>query len=444
MTRGAARTRLSASWVLVRLLVICGIVWLPACSALESIPLPFLAATTPTSLPSDATPTPDETIRVTDTPTPLPPDELALWLPPEFDPASGSRAGDLLQARIAAFEEANDIRVSVRIKSATGAGGLLAALSAASAAAPLSLPGVIALPRTEFESAAIKGFLLPLEGLSPALNEEDWFGYARELALVEGVPFGLPFAGDALALVYRPSQVNGSLVTWDNILEQGQPLGIAVGSPLGFSTLVFYGSVGGQFEDAQRRPMLQVDPLTTVLEFYRLGASRGLFPTWLADLTSEELVWQAYKDQKVNACVVWTSHFLQDGLPDSLISPLPALGERESTLASGWVWAVADPLPERQAVSVALVEWLSDVEFIAQWSEASGFLPTRSLSMSSWQDQTLRTVLGRVAATAHARPSNELITSLGPVMAGAVTRVIRSDVEPSQVALDAVDALANP
>lgn len=281
MTRGAARTRLSASWVLVRLLVICGIVWLPACSALESIPLPFLAATTPTSLPSDATPTPDETIRVTDTPTPLPPDELALWLPPEFDPASGSRAGDLLQARIAAFEEANDIRVSVRIKSATGAGGLLAALSAASAAAPLSLPGVIALPRTEFESAAIKGFLLPLEGLSPALNEEDWFGYARELALVEGVPFGLPFAGDALALVYRPSQVNGSLVTWDNILEQGQPLGIAVGSPLGFSTLVFYGSVGGQFEDAQRRPMLQVDPLTTVLEFYRLGASRGLFrPGW--------------------------------------------------------------------------------------------------------------------------------------------------------------------
>ena len=48
-------------------------------------------------------------------------------------------------------------RVEVRLKEAAGTGGLLKSLSAASAAAPLAMPAVVALSRPDLEAAALKG-----------------------------------------------------------------------------------------------------------------------------------------------------------------------------------------------------------------------------------------------------------------------------------------------
>lgn len=419
---------------------------LTACDALDtfSISLPFIApATTPTPVVLAQTLTPEATEAPTITPTPLPPDEMVIWLPPEFDPHADTNAGRLMQERLAQFADQHGIRVVARIKAASGPSSLLESLTAASAAAPLALPGVVALNRPDFETAALKGLLTPIDGLSTAINHPDWYPYARDLALVQGVAFGLTFAGDGQVMVYRAGQVRPPLDTWDEVVQLGQPFGFAAGSPLGFTTIALYRSVGGQIEDPQRRPMLQTEILVQVLDFYRLGASRGLFPLWMTDFENDGQVWQAYQEQRVNACITWTSYYLSNRLPDSLILPVPRLGDRPHTLASGWIWAVADPLPQRQALSVALVEWLSESEFVSQWSEAAGYLPARPSAMDGWNDQTLRTVLGQVATSASARPSTDLINSLGPVMKDAAVRVIRLEVEPSQAAVEAADRLLN-
>ena len=69
-------------------------------------------------------------------------------LPPQFDPASEAGENRVLQLRLEEFVSRRpDIQIETRIKSAEGPGGLLDWLATASAAAPIALPDLVALPR---------------------------------------------------------------------------------------------------------------------------------------------------------------------------------------------------------------------------------------------------------------------------------------------------------
>src|SRR5512139_2378793 len=133
----------------------------------------------PTSLPATLPPstlTPVFTEEVTTTP--AGPTTLRLWLPPEFDPNSGSPAGDILKTRLDEFTSRRPgTQIEVRIKATDGSGGLLDSLTTASAAAPLALPDLVALPRPTMETAALKGLVHPFQNLSSPIDEPDWYPY---------------------------------------------------------------------------------------------------------------------------------------------------------------------------------------------------------------------------------------------------------------------------
>ena len=104
-------------------------------------------------------------------------------MPPEFDPASSKPAGKILQSRLGEFTNRRPgVRIEVRVKETSGTGGLLDSLTTASAAAPQALPDLVALPRPELETAALKGLLHPFRDLSTPIEDPDWFEYARQLA----------------------------------------------------------------------------------------------------------------------------------------------------------------------------------------------------------------------------------------------------------------------
>ena len=233
-----------------------------ACNVLEQIQLPFLTPdaqpTTPTPVPQTPTPQPPEA--ATATPPPSAPQSLTLWLPPDFDPSSGSPAGLILSNRILDFTEETGIEIEVRLKAASGPGSTLKSLTAAAAAAPRALPGVTALSRPDLENAALKGLVHPLDGVSTLIDDPDWYEYARQLAMVQGVTFGLPFAGDSLVIVYRPALVIEPPITWEAIMRLGQPVAFAAGSSQAMLTIAQYRSHGGLVEDAQRRPALEPAP----------------------------------------------------------------------------------------------------------------------------------------------------------------------------------------
>lgn len=433
--RGARYSRARAGLLLWLALLLAG------CAGLPLSTLPGSTPATPTSAPQ-ATPT--GTLAPTSSPEPAAPPQLVLWLPPQFDPASGSAAARLLEDQIQAFRAEHDIPVQVRIKAAGGPGGLLDSLTTAFTAAPDAMPSLIALSRPDLETAALKGLIVPLDGASNVIDESDWYDYARQLAMVQGTTFSLPFAGDALVLAYRPSRVVGPPTDWEAINRLGQPLAFAASDPQAMFVLSLYQSIDGTVEDAQRRPTLDPALLTPVLAEIAGGKEGGIFPPWLAEFETSAQLWQAYDEGRVNAMVTWSSDYLIDLPPDTAVTALPAMDYTPLALANGWGLAVAENDPTHRAAAVLLAEYLTAGDFLARWSESAGYLPTRPSAMAGWQNASLRALLSPVAVSAQARPTTDQLASLGPVLREATLQILQTNSDPALVADDAAQRLAAP
>jgi maltose-binding protein MalE len=421
---------------------------LAGCSSLPHLPL-LAAQSSPTSrVPAGAQPSlaaPAQAPAQTKAAPPAAgPQVIILWLPPQFDPAGPGPAAKLLKDRLDSFMDQNpDVRVLVRIKASSGPGSLLESLSAASAAAPNALPSLIALPRSDLETAALKGLIFPLDSLlSKSIDDVDWYNYARQAALIQGSTFGLPFAGDALLLVYRSAHVNQPTDEWAGILRQGQPVALPAADPQALLTLDLYQALGGTVADAQGRPVLQPEILAQVLKLYSDGNKQGVFPAWLAQYQTDGQAWQAYHEQSAQWLVTWSSHYLADLPPDSTAMGLPSLGTEHVSLATSWLWALSDPTPERRGLAVRLAEYLVQGDFLANWTAAAGYLPTRPTALAMWPNQGIQSLLSQIVLSAQLRPNNDLTSSLGPVLADAALQVIKGQTDPVQAAQAAAERLA--
>ncbi len=408
-------------------------------------------------LPQQATPAPTLSETITpgiateivevNSPAPTPTQEqvLTLWLPPDFDPAADTPGGKLLAERLREFSYLNPgVRVNVRLKAASGAGGILESISAASGVAPAALPSVVAISRSDLEIAALKGYLAPLDGASTVIEQPDWYEYARQLAMVQGTTFALPFAGDALVIVYRPARVVAPPTDWDAIYRLGQPLAFAASDPQALFVLALYQSLGGAVEDTQRRPTLQPEILSQVFQKLADGEERGIFPSWLAQYETNAQAWQSFRDLRYNALVTWASNYLSTLPPDTSAISLPAMDDSPLTLATGWGWAVTDPVAERRALSIRLAEFLTEGDFLAKWTEAAGYLPTRPSALAGWSNQNLKSVFSPVAVSAQARPSMVQLSSLGPVLKEATINILEKQSDPTQAAQSAAERLDIP
>lgn len=403
-----------------------------------------------TSTPASSLPTPTNLSQTAAlppqaTPTNPPPNQLILWLPASFDPNLPTPAGQVLAARIQQFEQQHNLTIQVRIKAVSGPDGLLNALSATAPAAPAALPDLIALPRTDLEIAAIKNLIYSLDEQSEFSNDPDWYPYAQQLASVQGSTFGIPFAGDAIVLLYRPSKTSVPASDWEEVLRQSQPVLFAAGDPRALHTLALYQAAGGNVEDMQSRPTLSSDALEAVLRFYDLGGRSGLFSYSLTQLRDEPQAWQFYSEQRGHRVITWSSYYLSTRPADTTITNLPAFqGQSVTSPASAWLWASASPDPARRALAIALAEDLSESNFQAQWTTASGYLPTRPSALNTWQDPSLRTIYGLILPTAQALPRNDLLSVLGPALEQATQQVLRQESDPLTAAQAAIQRLQNP
>ena len=396
----------------------------------------------------DATPggTSDPEELPEETPTPTPPQVLTIWVPPEFDPNGDTAAGRLLALRLKEFSQQNpDVEsVEVRVKAAAGASSLLDSLTAASAAAPGALPSLVALRRADLETAALKGLIYPMDDLASTIDDPDWYPYARQMALIQGSMYGLPFAGDALLLVYRPAYISAAPKTWEDVVETGKPLLIPAADPLASVTLAMYQSAGGSISDSQNRPALDPEVLTEVLSVYQQGTQSGAFPVWLSEYQTDGQAWEAYTERRADWMVTWSTRYLSELPVDTTAVLLPLLGSEPYTTPSGCTWALADPDPQRQSLSQALAEYLVDSDFLAAWAEPSGYLPTRPTALASWSNQSMRSLISQIVLSANLRPANDLLSSLGPVLEESALQIIQYKGMPEMQAQAASERLLIP
>jgi hypothetical protein len=369
-----------------------------------------------------------------------------VWLPPQFLQAEGSLASAMLAARLSTFDEQNpEIKIETRLKALEGPGGFLDSLVTASVAAPLALPDLVALPRPLLETAALKGLVYPLDGQVEA-GGSDWFEYAQGLSMLQSSAFGLPFAGDALLLAYHAEDVTVLPENWEALFVQdGNLLAFPASDPEALFTLLLYQAVGGKILDEQGRPFLEVEPLIQVLDFFQRAAQAGLMPYWLTQYEDTSQAWQDFESQQVSMIAAWASTYYLNRDPSIQALPVPVpVGTPSFTLATGWVWALANPQPERRQMSLRLAEYLLQDEFLARWTQAAGLLPPRQEVLDAWTDAPARQLAGQLASSAVLYPSADVLSSLGPVLRQATMDVLRQQTDPLTAAQAAVNRLQSP
>jgi multiple sugar transport system substrate-binding protein len=410
--------------------------------------------------PGTLTPAPQDTSSAlwqtpTAVPTPSGPLTLRIWLPPQFDPAGDGTAAQILKQRLDEFSRRRPgLQLEVRVKAVDGPGGLLDSLTTASAAAPLALPDLIALPRDLLEPAALKGLLHPYDNLTTVMDESDWYSYAQELARLQQSIYGLPFAGDALTLVYRPAALPTPPSSWPQVVETAAPLIVPAGDPNAFFTLAMYQSASGAVRDDQGRPFLDTIVMTEVLTYYLQAEKAGAMPTWLTQYQNDDQAWQDFVNSaaitetktfnRADQVATWASRYLNSPADDLALAMLPTIHGQPFTLADGWVWALPARDPMHQTRAIELAEYLTESQFLADWSRAAGLLPTRPSALKRWPNTPYRAIIDRVALSAKLLPSSDVLISLGAPLQQAVVQVINEQQGPLAAAQAAAASLAGP
>ncbi len=431
----------------IRTLLGLGLILIVILSGCERLPIeiPWLTANTPTATLSsgsveDFTPTPE----ITSTPivTPEPITQLTLWVPPEMDPTLDTEASQIFSDRLQAFSDQNEgIDVNVRVKAASGVGGLLDALTATNAAAPDALPDLIALPRSDLEIAALKNLIFSLDGLTDIPDDSDWFGFTREMALLQGSSFGLPFTADSLVLIFHGSNFEQIPASWADVFETDAVFAFPAESEQSLFQMSLYQTFQGSLQDNQRRPMLEVTPLTETFRLFQQGVEAGVMSENLLQYQTDAQVWTAFQEGQADIVVTWLSNYLQSAPGDVVLAPLLPLDYPSVSLGTGMSWALATPDVNRQAFSIALAEFLTDPEFLAEWNAALGYLPPRPSALDNLQDGILRSTLNQIALMTRLQPSNDIISSIGPIIRDQTHQVLQGLVDPSQAAQVAVESL---
>lgn len=356
--------------------------------------------------------------------------KLVIWLPPQFDPQSGNATGALIQGRLDAFEKDHpQWSVEVRLKATSGRGGLLDALSTTSMAAPNALPALIVLQYQDMESAVLKGLLLPLrdQNLVPAM--QNLLPYAAQMSQLQGETYGFPLAGDALALVYHPTQTPYPPTTWQELSTQRLPIVFPAGDPEALVVANIYQTAGGNLLDFQNVPAsLEAIPLEKSFAILNNGVQSGAFPIWLSQLSNFTDSWNAYKQQPSGYAIVWASQYLQDKPANSALVPLPAINSKQFSLAQGWVWCIPEMSPQSQEAAAILAGYLSDPTFTDELDQLAGYLPVYSSGLASIQDLGLNQTIKKITSSAQIIPTGSTIDSISPIFEDSTIQIIKQQI----------------
>ncbi len=377
-------------------------------------------------------------------PAPSGPVTLTLWLPPAFDPAGESEAARLLRARLAAFEQRRPgVRVQVRVKAAEGEGGLMQTLTTAASAAPAALPDLALVSQDMLETGVLKGLFYPYDTLI-SLSDADWFDYPLQLGQSQGSLFGIPFAADALVMAYRTDKIETPPADWAALLETPAPLLFAAGDPQSAYPFALYLATGGSLHDEGGRPALQAGPLTEMLTRLDEAHRIGRFPAYLLQYRDSATVWQAYENEAAAMSIVWVSAYLQQPRADTALMLVPTPSGAPISVGTAWLWAMASP--QHQDLSAELAAYLTLPEFLAQWTQAAGYLPPRDSALTLWRGEARRAALRNLIMAARPLPPASARAILSPLLFNAVEQILQEKSTPEEAAQAILEKLggANP
>jgi len=382
----------------------------------------------------------DENI-IQPTPTSPPVQDLIVWVPPQFDPSTDNAGARLLNQRLEAYERDNPhVNIIVRVKAASGPGGLLEALTGASAVAPESLPALVLLARADMAQAIAKNLLAPMDELSTVIDEEDWYKFAQEMGIQQGTTYGLPFVSNLLGIVYRQPALDDDQPVWDDVFRRFNQLIFPAGDPEALITLSLYLSAGGEIRDDKGHQMVDLEELAVVLNLYAEGSRRGVFSNGLVEVQNDDQAWDLFQNGVGDGVVTWANRVFGSENAYQL-AMLPSLGDQPYTTGSGWLWCLPSAQVEVHQEGIRLAEYLVASEFLAEWSAASGFFPVRPSSLDGWSDSLLKSTISRMLESAQLRPTRQMTSAISPELKNSVAEILNRQSTPAESAQKLIERL---
>ncbi|GAB4581297.1 MAG: hypothetical protein Fur0022_40440 [Anaerolineales bacterium] len=402
---------------------------------------PELTALSQPPVPSAESPT---LVPVED-PKPVGPLVLRVWVPPEFNPATGTPAARLFLARLDEFSTRYpEVEVEVRVKATSGAGGMIASLSATQAVAPEALPDLVALPRPVLEAAAAQGLIFPLDGITAIQEDTDWYDFAQQLARVDNTIYGLPFACDALILLYRTDALKEPPRDWTTTGQLGASLLFAGGSSQALFTFALYQAAGGNVVNEAGQLTLNPATLSAVFDFYLTAQQNNVFSnTWL-NYRNEEEAFAAYLNEEADMAVAWVSAYWGRAGEGTAPGALPTPGGVPFAPLTGWAWAISNPNSLHQDLSTALAQFLTDPAYLTEWTLAAKYLPPRPSVLAFWPESPESALASRLVLSAQLIPPVQALNTLGPLIQQATADVLNGQQTPSEAAQSVASRLAGP
>lgn len=392
-----------------------------------------------------AEPIPPATLPAQGTASPPPQPRLTIWLPPQWDPAQETPAAQLFRRRLDEFQsQLPNLSIEVRIKAMDGAGGMQESLISASSAAPMALPDLVALPRPLLESISQKGILHPLDSYVPAFDEDRWYPFAYQLALVQNTPYGIPFVGDIFVLAYQQSLQSEMSPRWSEWLESPYSLGFNANDEEALTLLSLYLSAGGKIQDEQGKPTLNQEILKAVLEDIAFAFRQGKIPIWTTQADGYQAVYQAFRERRIDSACLWSTTLLQENGGDWAIAPGFEIAGQSTAMANGWVWVSPSPIAEKIGLSYQMAAFLTEEQFLAEWSESAGYIPAQPGALSLWKNTPLAADLDEVAKSAELIPNKNLTSVVSPLLRNALLAVLKDHLPPEQAAAEAIAGLKKP
>ncbi len=380
---------------------------------------------------------------------------LTWWTPEFYSPQAPQPAGPLLAEQLAAFEASQDgqVRVTPILKARYGEGGLLDFLRTAQPVAPAILPDLITLDVTELERAVAAGLLQPLDML---LDEEVTAGlypFALSAGVFDDRRMGVQHIANMAHVAYLTSQVEAPPATWDMLLEEDLPYLFPLGNPqansasspterLQHAILSQYYSTGVTVDSVTRAPLLELEPLIRLLEFYDAAAESGVLPPGAQELTEPDAVWGVYVQGKVPLAYVSARRYLaeREALRGSGYAAAPGWAGPAAPIADGWAFAIVTTDPERQRAAAALIAWLMQSENSGAWAQAAGWLPTSPAALSVMRSTPYHQFLDSQLRVAISPPIGPDYVQVAARIQRAIVSVLQEGVAPAEAAQQAVNA----
>ncbi|NUM47403.1 MAG: extracellular solute-binding protein, partial [Anaerolineales bacterium] len=320
----------------------------------------------------------------------------------------------------------------------------IAALSATQAAAPEALPDLVALPRPILETAAAQGLIFPLDGIPAVQEDTDWYDFAHQLARLENTIYGLPFACDALVLLYRAENIKEPPRDWTTTGQMAFPLLFPVGSPQALFTFALYQAAEGSVVDPEGHPTLNPATLSAVFDFYQTAQQNGVFSSTWAKYRSEDETFTAYLNGEVDMTVAWVSAYWTRAGEGTASGALPTPGGVPFTPLTGWAWAISNPNSTHQDLSTALAQFLTEPGYLTEWTLAAGYLPPRPSVLAAWPESPQSALASRLTLSAHLIPPVQALNTLGPLIQQATVDLLNGQQTPAEAAQSVASRLVGP